>query len=170
MSHVLIRRGGNLIELSVEGGPLELELESHLKTILSYKHLHQLRGQDAWDHATGTYRPTRVEIKHLYTLDGKGRLVCSAGWRYSLQQELFKLGHSFEYLCVDPPHPHHDRFLVDWDRVFEKMDLEPKQIEWLAAMEEVEHGLVDVPTGAGKTFTLAAYALAHYKSRIHIVT
>ena len=150
MAAVLIRRGDNLIELSVGGGPLPPDLETTLKATLSYRHLYQLRGPDAYDDVTGAYRPTRTEIKLLYTLDGRGRFVCSLGWIYRLEKDLRRLGHQVEVVCVDSPHPRPDRYAVDWDRVFRHMDLKPKQEEWLSAMESVEHGLIDAPTGAGK--------------------
>lgn len=169
MSVITMRRGGNIIELSLNGGPLPPDIEQSFKNQLRYTHLYTLRGIDAYDHL-GNYRPTRAEIKELYHIDRKGRFNASIGWQYRLRRELERSGYSVEVVDVDPPHPRPNRYEVIWDRIFERMDLRVKQDEILAAMEQYDHGLIDVPAGVGKTFLIGAYALAHPYARIHVIT
>lgn len=175
MSTITIRRGGSfdtpaIIELSLDGGRLLPSIEEALLPLLQYTHLYQLRGADAWDHATGEYRPTRVEIRKLYLFDDHGRLCCPDGFRYRLKRTLEGLGHSVAEVYLGPVHPRRDRYEVNWDNIFDHMDLKDKQVEWLASMEANEQGLVEAPPGAGKTYTIAAYCLSHPKARIHIIT
>lgn len=172
MSVITMRRGGNLVELSLNGGSLPPDLQARLEQELRYVHLTALRGADAYDHL-GNYTPTRAEIRLLYRLsETTGRFTASLGWQYRLHRICREFGHTVEVFDVDAPesHPRPDRFTVDWDRLFEKMELRVKQDEMLASFETRWHGLVDVPTAVGKTFTMAGYALAHPKARIHVVT
>ncbi len=169
MPLVLMRCGGNVLELSCDGGPLPMEFQKKCELALTYSHLYALRGADAYD-AMGNYQPTRTETKTMWSLDRKGRFLASLGWRYRLEDMVRQAGYGFERVSVDHPHPRPDRYAVDWERLFERMDLRPKQDELLASLEPVDHGLIDIPPACGKTFNIAAYALAHYKARIHIVT
>lgn len=165
-----MRRGGNLIELSYAGGPLPPALAERFKAELQYTHLTSLRGADAYD-AVGNYRPTRSEVRLLYLVSGRtGRFLASVGWQYRLARVAGELGYAVAVEDTDPPHPRPDRYAVDWSRLFDRMDLRVKQDEILAALETADHGLLDVPPGVGKTFLLAAYALAHPRARVHVVT
>jgi superfamily II DNA or RNA helicase len=165
-----MRRGGNLVEFSLDGGPLPPDLEAQFKRELTYTHLHALRGADAYDHL-GNYRATRAEIKTLYKIsETTGRFNASIGWQYRLKRNCERAGHTVQTFDVGPAHPRPNRYEVNWDRLFEKMDLRAKQDQILAAMEEIDHGLLDVPAGVGKTFLIASHALAHPNARYHIVT
>lgn len=165
-----MRRGGNIVELSEGGRPLPAELEARLRQELQYTHLTALRGAEAYDHL-GNYQPTRSETKILYKVDERnGRFNASIGWQYRMHRICTEFGHTVEVFDVDPPHPRPNRFDVDWDRLFEKMDLKVKQDEILAALETAWHGLLDVPPGVGKTFLIGAYCLAHPHARIHVIT
>lgn len=165
-----MRYGGNIVEVSLNGGALPPDVEQRFKNELQYTHLISLRGPDAYDRL-GNYRPTRSEVRTLYKIgESNGRFNASVGWKYRLKRILKQMGHTVRELDVNPPHPRPDRYEVNWDRLFEKMDLRVRQDEILAAIEGTDHGLIDVPPGVGKTFLLKAYALAHPKTRIHVIT
>ncbi len=169
MSEIIMRHGGNIIELSLDRGPLPPEIDNKLKAILQYTHLTSLRGVDAYD-VMGNYRPTRSETRILHRVDSRGRLICSDGWRYRLQRTLQEMGHTVVCLSTDSPHPRTDRFDTDWDRIFECMDLRARQDEMMAAYETREQGYMNIPPGTGKTHLIAAYCLSHPKARIHVIT
>ncbi len=169
MSALSLRCGGNLVEFSQNGGPLPADLFEELCAQMRYTHIVTLRGEAAYD-SFGHKRPTRTEVRLMYKITDKGRMVASIGWKYRMKRVATDMGYTVVESDTCPPHPRPDRYRVDWDRMFRVMDLRVKQDLMLTAMETHPHGLMHVPAGVGKTFVIGAYALSHPNARIHVVT
>lgn len=168
---LLLRYGGNLLELSSGGTSIPRDLYAAATAELQYDHVTHLRGQDVWhDPVTGEEVKVKVDRKVLYRIDDRGRFIASLGWKNPLLRMAENLGYRVDVQCVDPPHPRPNRYETDWVNMFRYLDLRVKQDEILAAIDSVDHGILDVVAGVGKTFLLAAYCLAHPRARVHVVT
>ncbi len=167
---VLLRKQGNLLELSLGGQPLPHEVSETLEGQLTYTHLTAMRGQDAVDPDTGAVRPIRSDRVPMFSYDERGRFVCSRGFEQRVIGVCRERGYGIERLILDPPHPRPERFAYDFDRVFDRMELKARQDECLAAVIENEMGLVVAPTGFGKSYLFGAICLAFPKAKIHVVT
>src|SRR3954470_12350932 len=76
---VLVRRSGNLIELSGgEGGPLPPEAARALEPFLTYDHKKFLFGVERFGH-DGRSRKVETTRKQLYRYDEHGRMVLGCG-------------------------------------------------------------------------------------------
>lgn len=163
-----IRRQGNLADLSVLSGEFPSQLKETIEDQLSYNHVSQLRGQEAY--SRGAYIPFTSERVALYKYDTNGKLLFPRGFTnrvVALCREA-----NVEIDLVDVPFTLADprRFEADFHKVFSHMDLKAKQDECLATVSVSDGGIVVAPTGFGKSFLFAAICLMHPHARIHVIT
>jgi len=172
MSTVTARLCGNAVEMSVDGKlPFPHELRQPVEEQLSFKHVQVLRGMQKYDqYRAGLRRPTRVETRRLFAYDKYDRLVFGAGLLSRVERCLRDLGWSVSFIDVTPPHPRQDRFYEDWDNVVRNFNFRARQDECLTKLASVDRGVIDAPTGFGKSFLYAAIGLLFPRAHIRIVT
>lgn len=171
MSHVItIRTSGNAIDISPDG---KSELPTEVKTILEpqlcYTYIRVLRGANAYDWA-GHRKPISTEIRNLYDYDKYGRMVCGAGLSNRIEKLLKACG--YEVVNEDCNSTHHrpDRFIEDWDNLAKNYSFLARQEEVITAVASNNRGIIDAPTGAGKSHMFRAICLLYPKARIIITT
>ncbi len=167
---IKIRICGNALEVSGNGkDKFPVELRSVMEPALQYEYRQLMRGQDARDRL-GTRHPVRIETRLLFTYDRYGRLIAGAGLLSRINGILKQLGCDISYEDVTPVHPRPDRFTEDWDNVVRNFKFRPRQDEALVQIASNYRGIVDAPTGFGKTFTYKAIGLLYPRARILITT
>jgi superfamily II DNA or RNA helicase len=167
---IKIRLCGNAIDISPDGkSELPPDLRVMLEPALRYNYTKILRGQDAYGF-DGTRRPVRTELRLLYTYDRYGRMVCGAGLQPRITGILEACGCGVEVEDISPTHPRPDRYTEDWDNVVRNFTFKPKQDVALVQLASRPRGIIDAPTGFGKTFLFKAIALLYPRSKIVITT
>lgn len=170
MRQVKIRLSGNALDLSPDGkSELPDEIRCLLEPQLRYTYVKLLRGQDAYGF-DGTRRSVRTELRLLYTYDRYGRMVCGAGLYKRITTFLEGLGYAVEVEDVSPKHPREDRYKEDWDNVVRNFEFRPQQDLALIQIASNTRGIVDAPTGFGKTFLFKAIGLLYPNAKIVITT
>lgn len=168
---ILIRLCGNAIEISPDGiSALPQELKVPLEHELTYRHFTLLRGADAYERSTGHRKPSAIEDKFLFTYDKYNRLICGAGLLSRVVRVLESLNCVVEVVDVNPPHPRQERFTEDWDNVLRNFEFRAKQEECLLKLSTNDRGIIDAPTGFGKSFLYAAVGLLYPQANIAIIT
>lgn len=167
-AHFNLNRKGNLAELELLRGEPPAGLMHKIESQLTYTHVSQVRGPDAY--MRGGYSPFQSEEVKLFTYSEEGRLIFPKGFSsrvYTLCQEV---GVSVNVVNFPPPVAEPNRFVVDFGRIFSRMDLKAKQDECVAALSISDGGIVVAPTGFGKSFLFGAICLMYPHARIHVVT
>jgi superfamily II DNA or RNA helicase len=165
---IKIRICGNALDVSLDGKTaLPEDVRLILEPSLRYNHRTLLRGQDAYGF-DGTRRPIRMELRLLYTYDRYGRLVCGAGLRSRITALLESTGCTVTVEDINPRHGRPDRFTEDWDNVVLNFTFRPKQGIALTKIASNERGIINAPTGFGKSFMFKAISLLYPKANIII--
>lgn len=102
-----------------------------------------------------------------------GRIYLGIGYLESVQSLLVRTAIPFTVIRdIHPAERRADsnRFSVDWLAMSEKLSLRTFQPEALAIMERHDRGIIQAPPAFGKSFLFTAYALAHPRAKIHIVS
>jgi hypothetical protein len=171
MQKLVIRLCGNAVDVSVDGVSGFPEwLKVPVEQALTYKYFKLLRGQEAYEASTGRRKPSRVEYRYLYAYDKYGRMVFGAGLLPRIKTQLEALGCDVVALDVNPPHPRPDRFKEDWDNVLRNFEFRAKQESCLLSVSSNDRGIIEAPTGFGKSFLYAAIGLLYPKANIAIIT
>lgn len=165
---VIMKRKGNLVELKTVEGVLPQELRDQIEDQLSYDHVSQLRGKEAY--AFGGYTPFHTEHRVLYTKNDNGDYTFSRGFSFRVFHLCKEAGAEIKVYDIPNKFSSPDRYVPDYAKVFSHMDLKAKQDECLATISVSEGGIVVAPTGFGKSFLFAAICLMFPNSRIHVVT
>ena len=166
---LLIRRSGNLIDVSPDGvSPLPLDCLNLLTPLMRYEHKTLLRGHAAYDAASGQRSSISVELRNLYAME-QGRLTTGVGYINTINAVLQRHGHAVHYLDLSPPRPRPDCYVPDWNNLLPHVTFRPRQQECLQAIVDHEFGLIDACTGFGKTELFKMIALLFPRARIHIV-
>jgi superfamily II DNA or RNA helicase len=165
---VVMRREGNLSEVIVVEGSLDPILEKMIQNQLTYTHVSQLRGKDAY--SRGSYTPFQSEEVALFAYNPQGHLMFPRGFSVRVFNLFKEAGVEIEVTDIQPPCVNPDRYVVDFSRVFAHLDLRAKQDECLAVISASEGGQVVAPTGFGKSFTFGAICLMYPNARIHVIT
>jgi energy-coupling factor transporter ATP-binding protein EcfA2 len=168
MRRVVINRFGNNLDVSADGrGRLPNELREVLEPELTYTHIILLRGHDAWDQF-GKRRPVKTERKTMFVYDGRGRMVCKAGFLSRLLRVLCENGYHPVTVDKTPPHPRSRRFDTDWEGVFAHFDPRAGQEEALLKIASNDCGVIEAPTGFGKTWLFKMIAALYPHANILI--
>lgn len=172
---VLIRRSGNLIELS--GGPGSTQPSLHpdvrhvLEPLLTYEHKRFLYGLARLGH-DGRKRHVEVTHKQLYRYDQYGRLLCGFGLLLRVREILQAARIPVAGYIVKRPadHPRPDCYLAEKARVLRHFHYKARQEECLDQILTTECGVVWAVTGFGKMVMIAMSCLALPNAKIDIVT
>jgi superfamily II DNA or RNA helicase len=167
-SRFRLHRKGNLAELEVVSGEPPFGMIKKIESQLTYTHVSQLRGQDAYQR--GGYAPFQSEEVKLFAYDETGRLIFPKGFSHRVYGLCQEFGAPVEIVDYPPPLPNPERFHTDFNRVFARMDLKAKQDECIAAISVSEGGIIVAPTGFGKSFLFGAICMMHPNARIHVIT
>jgi superfamily II DNA or RNA helicase len=165
---VQIRRHNNLAEMTVISGRLPDSTVKEIESQLSYNHVSQVRGQQAY--ASGSYKPFQTELVTLYKYDKNGKLLFPKGFTSRVFGICQEAGCEVSLTDSPPPHIKPDRYVTDFERVFAHMELRAKQDECLAAVSVSDGGQVAAPTGFGKSHLFGAICLMYPNAKIHVVT
>lgn len=165
-----IKQGGPFIEVSADGTqPLPPQVYHTLEQPLFYTHLTFVYGAAGFDPMTGAKHGMQQEQRRLFQYDANGRFVCQKGFYPRLRTLLTQMGYEVLYINRDEPKPERI-YKADWDRVFERFELRPKQDECLAQIAMHDYGLIDAPPAFGKTHLMAMIACMYPHAKIDIVT
>lgn len=168
MLRLRLKRRGNLSELSVISGELPQALSKELEDNLTYTHVSQVRGKDAY--TRGKYIPFESEAVTLYDYNDNGNMIFPKGFSKRIYDLCKKAEAHIEVMDYPPAVETPNRFQVNFDRVFSHMDLKAKQDECLATISVSDGGIIVAPTGFGKSFLFAAVCLMYQNARIHVIT
>lgn len=163
-----LNKKGNLAELDFLRGELPPGLMHKIESQLTYTHVSQMRGPDAYKR--GGYNPFHSEEIKLFTYSENGRLIFPKGFSKRVYNLCLEAGASVNVVNFPPPVAAPNRFSVDFGRIFSRMDLKAKQDECVAAVSISDGGIVVAPTGFGKSFLFGAICLMFPNARIHVVT
>jgi len=166
----VIRKGGPLIEIADEhGNPLPPHVYRELERPLYYTHITMNFGARAYNANTGNRQDRVTQRRRLFQYDNAGRLCCQKGFYPKLRKILLGLGYEIIYIDKDPPKDPRI-YTPDWDRLFERFTLRPKQEDCLAQIDMHEYGIIDAPPAFGKTYIMAMIASIYKHAKIDIVT
>lgn len=168
---LLIRRSGNMIDLSPDGyNVLPPSIVELLDPYLQYTYKRVLRGAESYD-LTGHRDGMEITPLRLYKINSEGRLETGYGYIPRLASVLGHAGHDVRFQDLTPPSP--DRPLCYepvWDNVLRhNIQFRPRQMDLITAVMNNLGGIINAPTGFGKTFLLWVLALLYPHARIAIV-
>lgn len=169
-NHITIRQTGNALDISNDGkSELSIDIRAIIEPVLRYTMKKFMRGLNAYD-LTGHYRPIREEQRLMFQYDKYGRMICGAGFLPRIRKLLTSLGYIVHLEHCDNDHERLDRFTEDWNNVANNFEFRAKQDQALIAIASNPRGLIEAPTGFGKTFLYRAIGLLYPKARIIITT
>ena len=168
MPTAIVKRGGPFIEISENGiTPLAATVYGTLEQKLTYTHIHFNYGRTNAD--TGMRMNTRHEKRRLFQYDDSQRMVCPHGFYSKVRGVLENAG--YQVIFMDQREPKADNiYQANWDRIFERFQLRPKQDECLAQIDMHNGGLIDAPPAFGKTHVMAMVANLYPHAKIDVVT
>jgi superfamily II DNA or RNA helicase len=97
-------------------------------------------------------------------------MVCGIGFLSRIREQLEALGYDVDVKDINPVHPRPDRYHEDWDNVLRHITFKPRQEEMLVRLAGNGRGIVDAPTGFGKSFLYKAIGLLYPNARILVTT
>ena len=164
----VMSRENNLSTLTVVEGEFNPSLKAMIENQLTYTHVSQVRGETSY----GKGYSTRFESEEvvLYAYNAQRSLVFPRGFSIRVFNLCKDSGADITVQDMPYEHVNPDRYVVDFAKVFDHMDLRAKQDECLATIASSEGGQISAPTGFGKSFTFAAICLMYPKARIHVIT
>lgn len=170
MNQIVIRISGNALDIRSFATPaLDQRPRDLLEAVLRYNHITMARGTKRWDQS-GSQSPVINEIRCMYAYDKYGRMVCGIGFLPRITELLTKNGYTVKVLDINSEHPRKNRFDLDWDNVVNNFTFRARQEEVLVKIASNERGIIDAPTGFGKSFQYKAICLLFSKARIIITT
>lgn len=118
--------------------------------------------------------PMEFQLKECCSLDHKNRLFCQAGFFDRVTNRLTQLGHKLEHV-IRGEEKNNPVFKVDFHAFYEMLarfdiKLAPDQEIFIRKIITNRRGLLDLPTGFGKTFCVGIVALLLPRAKIHVVT
>lgn len=166
MPDVLIRRYGNLIDISSDGtNPPDPRVIAMLRPVLSYSHKTMLRGHHCYG-PDGQKRTIDIEVRNMFNIE-EGRLVTGFGFLTSVAEVLASHGVTAGYVDMKPP-ADPSVYVPDWDNVRSIMEFRPGQEECLYYVSQNQCGLIDATMGFGKTFLFEAVSHLYPKATVDI--
>jgi superfamily II DNA or RNA helicase len=169
---VVIRKSGNLIELSANGiSPLQDSIRRLLEPMLRYDKKKLLYGRDRYNHSTGAY-DRRIDIipKKCYRYDTNGRLITNFGYAYRLVPLLQQAGYEVDVINKDPEPQRTDYDEINMEAVLRHFEFRQRQDECLQQIIDNPCGVIHAATGFGKLVLIAMVCLAFPNAKIDVVT
>ncbi len=169
---IVVRRYGNIIDFGPDHrSPTPQHIIDLLTPHLSYRFKEHLRGAAAYDPHTGERVSVRVHTRYLCQIL-EGRLTTGTGFIDKLADVLRHNGHTPRLLDVTPPPPRPRAFEPHWEAL-NVIRWRPRQQECIAAIAEGvmkrRGGVINAPTGFGKSMTATCVGLLFPFAKIHIV-
>lgn len=159
----LIRKSGNLVDLSTDGKPLTREAQTLVEDALVYTFRKTNFGNDR-----RMYGPVTTEQRPIFMIDTQGRHVFGAGCVPRIKKLLVDAGYEVQVIAHEPKgllRP--DRYRLDWDLLMEHFcdRFRPKQQECVVAIATNDCGRISAPPGFGKgeVIKMAALLMSHAK-------
>jgi len=170
MVRAIVKKGGPFIEVSADGvQPLSPKTYRQLEKPLTYTHLHFEYGAHRGPYDGRPHEIKQHEQRRLYQYDSQGRFVCQKGFYPRVRGLLQRAG--YEVIYIDKDEPKAERiYTAQWDRIFERFELRPKQDVCLAQIDMHDYGLIDAPPAFGKTHLMGMIACMYPHAKIDIVT
>lgn len=172
MSRVVIRRNGNVIDVSQETPegmrPLSENVLSVLKEQLTYTHVRQLRGFEQYM-SDGSRRYVETTARQLFHLDVAGALVTGFGALTRVVTTLGQLGVAPMYVDMSPPRLRPNCYQEDWDNLRQHVQFRPGQEECLRLITQNQCGQIDATMGFGKGELFLMLGLLYPHAKFHIV-
>lgn len=169
---LLLRRLGNVIDLSPDGySPTPPSIVDLLDPFLQYDHKRLLRGEDAYDPVTGYREGIEVTTQRLYTINCEGRLECGYGYIPRIASVLGRAGHDVRFQDRTPvPEDRPLCYTPDWQNVWRhNIQFRPRQLDAVLAVVNNLGGIINAPTGFGKTFSIWVLSLLYPHAKHAIV-
>lgn len=137
MKRAVIRRYKNVVDVTRDGKePLTLSEYQLLMPRMSYHKVTQLFGKNIReDKDTGEKIKVEVEPQRLYRFDGRGRLICGAGFTDMIARTFRDAGYAVDVVDVSPPRKP-GVLEPNWKRLrrYKEFRLVPGEREKLAAI------------------------------------
>ncbi len=169
-NRAIVKKGGPFIEVSADGKqPLSPQTYHTLEQPLYYTHISFVYGAAAYDPLTGEHQRTSHERRRLFQYDAHGRFVCQKGFYPKIKALLIQMGYEVLYIDKDDAKPE-KTYQADWNRIFERFELRPRQDDCLAQIDMHDYGLIDAPPAFGKTHLMGMVACMYPHAKIDIVT
>lgn len=169
---IVVRRYGNLIDFGPDHRqPTPQQIVELFTPHLSYRYKEVLRGAAAYDPNTGEYVGMRTHTRYLFNIL-EGRLTTMAGFMDKLADILRHNGHTPRLLDVTPPSQRVRALEPHWEAL-NVIKWRARQDECVAAICQAvmnkRGGVINAPTGFGKSTIAIALGLLFPFARIHIV-
>lgn len=167
---IVLRKCGNVIEISDKLKILPQEIRQILEPRLVYKKKKFLYGADRHCPITGISRNIAIEQKRLFDYDKVGRMICGFGMAVRIETVLREAGVPFDMDIIDPPRTREECFAADKGRITACLSYRERQEEAVDSIILNWNGVIHAVTGFGKMVLLVMICLAHPKAKIDIVT
>jgi superfamily II DNA or RNA helicase len=126
-------------------------------------------GGRAYDAESGTRATIKSTPRRLFQYDSTGFLLCQKGFYPRVRGMLEARGFTVTYVDRDTPKAD-EIYTAQWDRVLERFELRPQQLECLQQVDMHDYGQIIAPPAFGKTFMMAMIAVLYPRAKIDIVT
>jgi superfamily II DNA or RNA helicase len=168
--HLLIRRYGNLIDVSADGRqPTSSNVVDLLSPALTYVYRQILRGAEAYDPVTGARNRVRLETRRLWQISADGKFTCAAGHIQEVADRLRAAGYTPHYIDISPPRTRPNCYEQNWENMHRYIQFRARQLECVMSVVNNPGGIINAVTGFGKTTMIGATALLYPKARIDVV-
>jgi len=166
----VIRQRSPFIEVSADGqNPLTNGIARKIADRLTYTHMQYLHGEEGYDAVSNTRDSVKTELRRLYNFSANGCLCCLKGWRHTVSRILEEEGFRVQYVNYDPEKPA-NTYEAHWDRVFDRFEFRPRQVDCLAQIDMHDEGVIEAVTAFGKSFMFAMICTLYPNAKIDIVT
>ncbi len=161
---VLIRKSGNLIDVSFDGKiGISDDIKLTLEPALTYVYVKSVYGANK----RFGEKKLEFETRRLYRYDDKGRLVCGKGLTTKISNIL--TNSNYEVFIEDKTPVTHDRYTLNWDLVKELMTFRAGQQKCLEAIVSNDCGVINAVCGFGKSAIITMLCLLFNKAKIDVV-
>lgn len=177
---VVANRQGWAVQLVYRENGVPRQFPAQLRTILhelmTFTRRDFLFGMDRIQ-PDGSKRAVNITQQALYTVDGSGALLTTAGMLPALAGALQTAGVPLFVADYTPPPSRPDAYTPDWDHLAERMrvmgwNYRPRQEDCLRALTQpgIYCGVINAPPAFGKTTLLGMLCALYRTARIAVVT